>query len=318
MNLSLLFPIGVLIAGAKSKTWVRISGDTEASPHSLQVRWQPLTSSVRAPDEGIRHVLATFAGPGVDVEVALDAPASPGEYVLEFWVSNPVSDASLSALRIAATVISPDETPVHLTTDVRPLSYAWGVDRGLPVHRLHLEQFLAAHAADMRGRCLEFQEPRYVPRFGGSQVGSLDILHVDATNPKATVVADLTQPNDIDTGRFDCIVCTHVLQSIFDVHRAIAELHRILAPGGVLLVAEPQISMCDRRYDELWRFTTDGLTRLLTSVFDSAEVQVHSFGNSLTAAGEMRGLVAAEYPAHVLAQHDPRFATEICARAVKV
>jgi Methyltransferase domain len=310
VKLSLLFPIGVFIAGRESRLWVRLVG--AATETSVRCRWRPDSSSTVGGDSS--HVLADFSEPGFDVEVEVAAPENAGAYTLELCA---IDQPATEALSVPVTVVNQDDVASHLLTNMIPLSYAWGVDRGLPVHRMHLEHFLSTHSVDMRGHCLEFQEPRYVPRFGGTAVRTLDILHVDQTNPRATLVADLTQPNTLPDARFDCIVCTHVLQSIFDLRHAVAELHRILAPGGVLLVAEPQISQCDSRYDELWRFTRAGLTRLLGTAFASTELTVEAYGNSLTAAGELRGLVAAEFSEAALSTHDYRFATEICARAVK-
>jgi SAM-dependent methyltransferase len=206
---------------------------------------------------------------------------------------------------------------VRLTVGVEPLSYVWGHDRGLPIHRYYLNAFLKEFARDIQGHCLEFQNPGYTPRFGGSAVQKLDILHADDTNPLATIVADLTKPNDVPSNRFDCIVCTHVLHVIQDLNSAVFELHRILKPGGVLLVAVPQVSMCDPGYRELWRFTQDGLALLLGEVFGRFNVTVKAYGNSLTAAGEIRGMVAHEFSEFTLNYHDPRFGVEVCARACK-
>jgi hypothetical protein len=44
---------------------------------------------------------------------------------------------------------------------------------------------------------------------------------------------------------------------------------------------------------------------------------VRAYGNSLTAIGELRGLVASEFDRSSLDYNDPRFAVEICARAYK-
>jgi SAM-dependent methyltransferase len=314
VKLSLHFPVGVFIAGRESRLWVRVIG--AAAETIVRCRWRPESS--HSIGDAPSQVLANFGEPGFDLEVEVTAPHNPGAYTLALYATDELeSPAAAPALSVPATVVSQDDVPTHLLTNVIPLSYAWGVDRGLPVHRMHLERFLSRYAADIKGHCLEFQEPRYVPRFGGTAVRKLDILHADHTNPRATLVADLTKSNTLPDARFDCIVCTHVLQSIFDVQQAVAELHRILAPGGVLLVAEPQISQCDSRYDELWRFTRDGLTRLLLTAFAPAELTTQAYGNSLTAAGELRGMVAAEFSEDVLSTHDYRFATEICARAVK-
>ncbi len=194
----------------------------------------------------------------------------------------------------------------------------WGTDRGQPVHRLYLDRFLGEFQTDIRGRCLEFQDPMYVPRFGGSAVTGLDILHVDDSNPRATMIGDLTKPNDLPSAAFDCIVCTHVLHVIYDVRTAISELHRMLRPGGVLLVAAPHVSMVDADFfTEYWRFTPDGLRALLGEAFGADNVTIRSYGNSLTAAGDLRGLVAHEFTESELAQHDTRFPLEVCARAVR-
>ncbi len=220
-------------------------------------------------------------------------------------------------LRQVLTPVRTTNARMRSAVSLEPLSYVWGFDRGLPLHRYYLDRFLKEFALDIRGRCLEFQDPSYALRFGGSAIDKLDVLHIDDSNAAATIVADLTKPNDIPGDLFDCIICTHVLHVILELDKAIAELCRILKPGGVLLVAVPHISMCDPGFHELWRFTPDGLRTLLARVFDIENVTVRAYGNSLTAAGEIRGLVAGEFRAAALNYHDPRFPVEVCARAQK-
>lgn len=191
--------------------------------------------------------------------------------------------------------------------------------RGMPVHRYYLERFLAERAGDIRGHCLEFQEDSYTSRFGGSRAQKVDILHKenDAHSAHATLVADLTAPNDIPSDTFDCIICTYVLHLVFELERFVAELHRILAPDGVLLVAVPNITIWYPRYPELWRFTPEGLRRLLARSFGEQRVQACSYGNSLTAAGELRGLVVGDFAPAELNENDERYGLVTCARAVK-
>ncbi|BAU48085.1 methyltransferase [Sulfurifustis variabilis] len=199
-----------------------------------------------------------------------------------------------------------------------PLANAW-FERGMPVHRHYLEQFLASSAADIRGRCLEFQEDSYSTRFGGSRVSRVDILHKepDPRYPQATLHADLTAANDIPGGAFDCIVCTYVLHVIPDLDRFVAELHRLLADGGVLLVAVPGITITYPQYGELWRFTCEGLHRVLARSFGAAHVETRPYGNSLTAAGELRGLAVDDFTRGEIDEHDARYPLLVCARAVK-
>jgi SAM-dependent methyltransferase len=197
------------------------------------------------------------------------------------------------------------------------ISSRWGLDRGLPAHRYYVNLFLTEFAADIRGACLEFDDRNYLDRFGGEDVESIDVLHVDDSNPRATVIADLTAPNDVSDDTYDCIICTHVLHVIPDVPAAIRGLHRILKPGGVLLCAVPHVSAFDEREGELWRFTRLGLEMLLAGPFGIENVDARGYGNTLVAAGEIRGLIADEFTWKELHSHDPWAPVEICARAVK-
>lgn len=228
-----------------------------------------------------------------------------------FWFA---PNAAQTPLRRTFRLI---KTRIRFAVKIAPLSEQWGYDRGVPLHRHFLDQFLREFADDIRGHCLEFQENSYTTKFGGLRVTAIDILHKEAGNAAATIVADLTQPNQIPSNRFDCIICTHVLHIVAELDVFIAELHRILKPDGVLLVAVPHISMNGLEWHELWRFTPEGLQTVLAKSFDSEAMTLRAYGNSLTAAGELRGVVTEEFTASELNTHDPRFASEICARAVK-
>ena len=185
------------------------------------------------------------------------------------------------------------------------------------MHRQYLEEFLQDCSTDIQGRCLEFQEDTYTTRFGGQAIHVVDVLHRDEGNPLATIVADLTRPNEIPSNMYDCIVCTQVLHLVSEVDKMVGELYRILRPGGVLLVAVPHITICYPEHHELWRFTEEGLQLLLAGRFGTDNVKLRSFGNSLTTAGWLRGLVARDFAREELAYHDPRFSMLLCARAVK-
>jgi SAM-dependent methyltransferase len=208
---------------------------------------------------------------------------------------------------------------VKFATGVRPLSDGpW--DRGQPIYRDYLELFLHDASSVIRGRCLEFQDDTYTSRFGGDRVSTIDILHRDPGNPNATIVADLTTENGISGDSYDCIICTHVLHGVFDFEKMVAELHRILKPNGVLLVAVPHIVRWNpqsENFDEYWRFTEEGLRILLAKHFGAGNVMVRGYGNSLTAAGSLRGLVARDFTRAEVQYHDSRFAMELCASATK-
>ena len=205
---------------------------------------------------------------------------------------------------------------LRLAFGVYPLSETWGYDRGQPIHRYYLNNFLKKFVDDIKGHCLEFEDDRYTSRYGRERVRKLDILHKEE-NPNATIIADLTKPNQIPSNQFDCIICTHVLHHIFELVKFVSELYRILKPGGVLLVAVPHVSMCEPSLHELWRFTPEGLNTILSKIFGAENVTVDAYGNSLSTVADFRGLVVRELSQAELEYHDGRFALEVCARAIK-
>jgi hypothetical protein len=101
-------------------------------------------------------------------------------------------------LRRTVAWIRIPQARLRLAFGVTPLNAPWVHRRGgLQVHRYYVEAFLGEFAADIHGHCLEFQDGHYATRFGGKQVTKLDILHKEEGNPRATLVADLTQPHAI-------------------------------------------------------------------------------------------------------------------------
>jgi SAM-dependent methyltransferase len=200
---------------------------------------------------------------------------------------------------------------------VEPLSYRWGNDRGCALFAMYLGEFLDEFREDIRGRCLEFNNDTYTSAWGKDRVEKRDILPIDDSNPQATIWGDLTKNNNLPSGTFDCIICTHVLHRIFEVWKAVPEIYRMLKPGGVLLVAVPQVSMCDPSWGECYRYTEEGLRRLLGLAFPEGDVLVKTYGNSLISAGQIRGMTAEEFTPEEMNYHDPRFGVEVCARAAK-
>jgi glycosyltransferase involved in cell wall biosynthesis len=179
-----------------------------------------------------------------------------------------------------------------------PFSRQFGFDRSKPVDRVYVESFLNSFAADIRGRVLEIGDDHYSRTYGGNRITGQDVLHISAGHPGATIIADLVDAPQIPTERFDCVVFTQTLQFIYDFKSALATLHRILKPGGVLLATVPGISqICrDASYPEAdsWRFTACSASKLFTEFFAEDDVRVQMYGNVLTATAFLYGIPAHE------------------------
>jgi len=199
-----------------------------------------------------------------------------------------------------------------------PLSDHWGRDRGKPIDRYYIEQFLAARRGVIRGRVLEVLNADYTDRFGVG-VERSDVLDIDPANERATLVADLAAADEIPDGLFDCFILTQTLQYVYDLHAAVAHAHRILRPGGTLLCTVPTTSRIGRGAleSEYWRLTAAACERIFGEAFAGGEVDVEARGNVLTAIAFLVGMAAEELSRRELELNDPFFPLLVMVEARK-
>ena len=207
---------------------------------------------------------------------------------------------------------------LHALHPATPLSTHWGHDRGTPLDRYYIESFLEEHRGDVRGHGLEVKDRTYLDRFG-SGLTRVDVLDIDASNARATLVADLSAADALPANQFDCIVLTQTLQFVFDVAAAIRHVHRILRPGGVLLATVPSITMLDPalQHQEYWRFTLPSCRRLFGAEFGQDRIDVRAYGNMITARAFLAGMAREDLSGRHLSAHDPIFPLIVSVRAVK-
>ncbi|MFN8020404.1 MAG: methyltransferase domain-containing protein [Acidimicrobiales bacterium] len=202
---------------------------------------------------------------------------------------------------------------------VEPVSRWFGFDRGTPVDRWYIDQFLSSHAEDVRGRVLEIGDSTYTRAFGGERVAQADVLHIHADNPEADFVGDLADGSFLPSDAFDCLLITQTLQYVYDLRAAVATLHRILKPGGVALVTCPGIAHTGAdEWRDMWQWTVrpNAAQRLFRDEFGD-DVELSVFGNVLTTISFLEGIAAEELTTAELEQADPQYPMLVCVRAVK-
>ena len=235
--------------------------------------------------------------------------------------------AQLDALRkraaeLRAMLPEADQRSVSLG-DLRrttPVSRDWGYDRGGPVDRAYIEQFLARHAGDIAGDVLEVQEPDYTRRFGGDRVTRSDVVDLDPANPRATIVSDLRSAANIASATYDCVILTQTLHVIDDMAAVAAECARVLKPGGVLLATLPSASRVCVEYGyggDFWRVTEAGARRVFAGAFSPDAIEIEAPGNVLANAAFLYGLGSGELTAADYAASDPYYPLLITVRARK-
>jgi SAM-dependent methyltransferase len=122
---------------------------------------------------------------------------------------------------------------------------------------------------------------------------SVSYVSVDISTEDTMVKADLTRM-PFPSRSFDGIYCSHVLEHVSEDRRAIAELHRVLRPGGWALI---QVPITRKNTFEDTLITNPDVRRQLFGQPDHVRVYGHDFRDRLAQA---RFSVSVERPQRAL------------------
>ena len=90
-----------------------------------------------------------------------------------------------------------------------------------------------------------------------------EVVPVDAAPIPGVVVVDLTEPLPFEDASFDTILCTQVLEHVQNAELAMAEIARVLRPGGHALITVPFLYPTHEMPYDFWRYTHLGLRSLV-------------------------------------------------------
>jgi glycosyltransferase involved in cell wall biosynthesis len=244
-------------------------------------------------------------------------------YSLKQFIKKNAPDVVLRALHKAGIYKNYNPQPGKVNAGhlkrLTPFSTEFGYDRGGPVDRYYIENFLARTAGRIQGRVLEIGDNFYTSKYGGQQVRQSDILHIDETNPNANFVGDLSNAPFLPGNSFDCIVLTQTLHLIYDFKAAIQTCHRVLKPGGCLLATVPGITPIDHgewKKTWYWSFTPAAMIKLFEDCFPG-KTTVESFGNIFAATAFLYGMGLPEVDKQTLDHADEHYPVIITIEAVK-
>lgn len=210
--------------------------------------------------------------------------------------------------------------PLFCSLFGRPVSRLFGFDRGFPIDRLYIEDFLEKHHAVITGDILEIAGDEYTMKFAHQPFTS-HVLHVVPGNPNATIVGNLETGENIPENKFDCMIITQTLAFVFDMRGFLKNCYRALKPGGVLLLTNPSITPVSRydmdRWGDYWRFTDLSMRRLLELYFPAEKIEIVSYGNYYAAAAFLAGKAVEDVRASRLFPADPDYPVSICAATWK-
>ena len=200
---------------------------------------------------------------------------------------------------------------------LRPLSSKFGFDRGKPIDRYWIEEFLDKNQNAIRGRVLEVTDPLYTKRYGGNRVTKSDVLDINTSNKLANIHGDLRNLKKvINDNIYDCIILTHVLGLVDDYPAAISEIRRILKPDGVLLFTGSCLGpiLGEEVY---WRFTPYSTKYIFDKHFSPKYIEVASYGNVLAGQSFWVGMAQEDLSKDQLELYDKRYPCIVSAIVIK-
>jgi SAM-dependent methyltransferase len=108
----------------------------------------------------------------------------------------------------------------------------------------------------------------YAPYFATAA----EYVGVDVDSPHADVRAP-AESLPFEDASFDLVLCVQVLEHVDDPARVVAELHRVVKPGGRVLAATHGTYVYHPDPQDLWRWTHAGLMRLFGDDWRSLRIE---------------------------------------------
>ncbi|HQD92844.1 MAG TPA: methyltransferase [Bacilli bacterium] len=208
----------------------------------------------------------------------------------------------------------------HNLRNLKPVSSVFGLDRGTPIDRIYIEDFLNKNKICIQGVVCEIGEDIYSKKFG-SNIKKVEILHYTNDNPKATIIGDLVNVSTLPKNKIDCFILTQTLNFIYDFKSAIKGIYYMLKSEGVALVTVAGISQISRydmdRWGDYWRFTDLSMKKSFEEVFGIGNVEIETYGNVLAATAFLQGICAEELTKKELFYQDKDYQVTIAIKAKK-
>ncbi len=200
------------------------------------------------------------------------------------------------------------------TRSTKPLSDHFGYDRGTPIDRYYIEEFLSKNAHLITGICLEIESTMYIEKYGSGVIRA-DALDINPANKSAAIIADLRSMPQVPSETYDCLVLTSTFGMIDDLDSAVSECYRILKPGGVLLATLSAINRVEYPEANFWAFRSASAKYIFGKYFQN--VNVESYGNVLVGQAFLVGQSLQDLAPKELNTHDPHYPVVIAVRAKK-
>ena len=174
------------------------------------------------------------------------------------------------------------------------LANDYGDSRGTPITRFYIQHFFSNLKLFDWGDSLEFGDNRYTDQFGRNITSIKTFRFSNETTTNGNIFnGNITKLSSLPKESFDSIICTNVLNFIFDVESAIKGIYQMLKKDGKCIVTLDGPSSHVSRYDmerwgDYWRFTN--LSAKLA--FERSNFKVEQctvYGNPYACSAQLNG-----------------------------
>lgn len=191
---------------------------------------------------------------------------------------------------------------------VTPFSSHFGFERGTPIDRYYLHEFLERHRHLITGRVLEIQMPGYTRRFGHDVRVAHSVDIATGVHDDLTYHVDLARAEGvIPDASYDCFLLPNTLSFLRDIEACLRQALRVVRPGGVILASAGGFVPLDGDQRDLWRMSAEGWRELTARAWPGCDVQIEARGNCLAVMAAMLGLALEELRDEELRHQDPRY-----------
>ncbi len=201
--------------------------------------------------------------------------------------------------------------------NTQPISTMYGFDRGKPVDRYYIENFMEQNKDVIKGAVLEITDPQYTQKYGSDKVTKSDVLDIDTNNKLANLYGDLKNISQIPSETYDCLIITQTYVMIDDYEAAIRESLRVLKHGGALLVTMPCLSPVWNIKYHHWRFTQASGEYVFGKYIKKENLTVKTYGNALAGQAFWVGMAIEDLTKDEIEYNDPYFPVIVTIKAIK-
>lgn len=178
--------------------------------------------------------------------------------------------------------------------ETEPISRQFGTERGTPIDRYYIDEFLKKHSELISGDVLEIEDNTYTIRFGKDHVARSIVMDVNAQNINISFNGNLETGEGIKDEIADCFILTQTLMYIFDLKKAAHSINRILKAGGTALITCSGISQnsirCMDNYGCYFNFNKDVFMKMFQEEISLQVMETGSYGNVKTVSAHLNGL----------------------------